>query len=146
MTEGAVEARPFQIDLIGPFAGFAMPFGGKGCAWEWWACGFGHRYLPQDWTKPFILQVSPDSSGPEVTLTFRTLGGNVAASINWNCADPPAGLPAAVLTGIRGSGFECPLEALRVGNLRLLKPDGTLVDVSPDAAPLAEQLASHVEQ
>ena len=34
----------------------------------------------------------------------------------------------------------------RVSNLRLLKPDGTLVDVSPNSAPLAEQLASHVGQ
>ena len=107
---------------------------------------FAKKSLPQDWTKPFILQVSAEGSGPEVTLTFRTLGGNVAASINWNCADPPAGLPEAVLSEIRGSGFECPFEPLRVSNLRLLKPDGALVDVSPDAAALAEQLASHVEQ
>ena len=73
---------------------------------------------------------------------FRTLAWDVAASINWNCAAPPSGLPEAVLDGIRSSGFECPFEPLRVSNLRLLKPDGALVDVSPDAAPLAEQLAS----
>ena len=146
MTAGATEVRPLEIDLIGLFADYAMHFGGKGCAWEWWACGFGHERLPQDWTKPFILQVSAEGSGPEVTLTFRTLGGNIAASINWNCADPPAGLPEAVLNGIRGSGFECAVEHLGVGNLHLLKPDGTLVDASPDAAPLAEQMASHVEQ
>ena len=39
-------------------------------------------------------------------------------------------------------GFECPFEPLRLSNLRLLKPHGGLLDVSPDAAPLAEQLAS----
>ena len=143
MTPGAVEARPPQLDLISSFVGYAfLKMGVLGLV------GFGFRQdcLPQDWTKPFILQVSAEGSGPEVTLTFRTLGGNVAASINWNCADPPAGLPKAVLSEIRGSGFECPFEPLRVSNLRLLKPDGALVDVSPDAAALAEQLASHVEQ
>ena len=110
--------------------------------------GFGFRQecLPQDWTKPFILQISAEGSGPEVTLTFRTLGGNIAASIIWNCADPTEGLPEAVLIGVDSSGFECPFRPFRVSNLRLLKPDGTLVDVSPDAAPLAEQFTSHSEQ
>ena len=67
--------------------------------------------------------------------------GNVAASINWNCTAPLAGLPEAVLDGIRSSGFKCPFEPVRLSNLRLIKPDG-LVDMRPDAAPLAEQLAS----
>ena len=101
----------------------------------------------QEWTKPFLLQIAMEGGGePELTLTFRTLGGNVAASIKWNSADPPTGLSEAVLGGIRRSGFECPFNPVRVSNLRLLKPDGTLVDVGPDADPLAEQLASHAEQ
>ena len=104
--------------------------------------GFGKECSPQDWAKPLLLQLAAEGSGPEVTLTFRTLGGNVAASINWNCADPVAGLPEAVLAGVRSFGFECPFEPIRVSNLRLLTPDGALVNVGPDAAPLAEQLAS----
>ena len=100
----------------------------------------------QEWTKPFLLQIAAEGGEPDLTLTFRTLGGNVAASIRWNSADPTTGLTEAVLGGIGSSGFECPFEPLRVSNLRFLKPDGTLVDVSPDAAPLAEQLASHVER
>ena len=100
----------------------------------------------QEWTKPFLLQTTVEGGEPELILTFRTFGGNIAASIKWNCTDAPEDLPTAVLSGIRSSGFECPFEPLRVSNLRLLKPDGTLVDVRPDAAPLAEQLASHVKQ
>ena len=96
----------------------------------------------QEWARPFLLQIAAEGRDPELTLIFRTLAGNVAASINWNCADPPAGLPEAVLDGIRSLGFECPFEPLRLSNLRLLKPRGALLDVSPDAAPLAEQWAS----
>ena len=102
----------------------------------------GPTMLAQEWTKPFLLQISGEGSDPDLVLIFCTLAGTVAASINWNCAAPPAALPEAVLGGIRRSGFECPFEPLRVSNLRLLKPDGTVVDVSPEAAPLAEQLAS----
>ena len=89
-----------------------------------------------------MLQITAEGSDPDFILIFRTLAGNVAASINWNCAAPAAGLSEAVLDGIRTSGFECPFKLLRLSNLRLLKPRGGLVDVSEDAAPLAEQLAS----
>ena len=82
----------------------------------------------------------------ELTLTFRTLWGNVAASIKWGSADPSTGLPEAVLAGIKASGFECFFEPVRVSNLRFVKPDGALVDFRPHAAPLAEQLAGHVER
>ena len=104
----------------------------------------GPTVLAQEWTKPFLLQLSAEGSDPDLVLIFRTLAGSVAASINWNCEAAPAGLPEAVLNGIRSSGFECPFEPLRVSNLRLLKPDGILVDMSPGAASLAEQLARDV--
>ena len=103
------------------------------------ACG-------QEWTKPFVLQMSAEGADPEGFLSFRTLGGNVAASIQWNCAETPTGLPEVVLCEIISSGFECPFEPVRVSNLRFLKPDGTLLDVSPVAAPLAEQFASRTEE
>ena len=112
--------------------------------WEKWA--LADHACGQEWTKPFLLQITAEGGEHELTLTFRTLGGNVAASIKWISTDPTTGLPEAVFGRIRSSGFECPFEPLRVSNLRLLKPDGALVDVSPDAAPLAEQFASHLEQ
>ena len=90
--------------------------------------------------------MTAEGGEPNLTLLFHTLGGNVAASIKWNSTDPNTGLPEAVLGGIKSSGFGCPFKPLRISNLRLLKPDGTLVDVSPDATPLAEQLTSHIEQ
>ena len=98
----------------------------------------------QERTQTFLLQMTVEGAVPELSLTFRTLGGNVAASIKWNSRDPTTGLPAAVLGGIKGSGLEC--SEPHVSNLRLLKPDGTPVDVRPDAPPLAEQLASHMGQ
>ena len=94
----------------------------------------------QERTKPFLLQITVDRGEPEL-LTFRTLGGNVAASIKWSSTDRTTGLPEAVLSGIGSSGFECPFEPLRVSNLRLIKPDGAVVDVSPHAPSLAEQMA-----
>ena len=113
------------------------------CLDQW---ALANHACDQEWTKPFLLQTAVEEGKPQLTLTFRTLGGKVAASIKWNSTDPTASLPEAVLAGITTSGFECPFEPLRVSNLRLLKPDGALVDVSLDAAPLAEQLTSHVEQ
>ena len=100
----------------------------------------------QEWTKPFLLQMSAEGVDPDRTLTFRTMGGNVAAAIKWNSDEAPTGLPEAVLGGIRCSGFECPFEPVRVSNLRLIKQDGALLDVSPEASPLAEQLASRTEK
>ena len=108
------------------------------CDWS----GRANHAGGQEWTKPFLLQITAEGSDPELILIFRTLAGNVAASINWTCAAPLAGLPKAVLYGMRSSGFECPVKPLRLSNLRLLKPRGGLLDVSPGAAPLAEQLAS----
>ena len=92
-------------------------------------------------TRPFLLQTTAQGNGPELDLTFQTLGGNVAASFKWNSASTPQDLPEAVLREIRSSGFECPFEPLLVSNLRLIKPDGTLLDMSPDALSVAEQLA-----
>ena len=100
----------------------------------------------QEWTKPFLLQITAEGGEPELTLTFRTLGGNVAASIKWNSTDPITGLPETVLSGIRNLGFECPFEPVRVSNLRLIKPDGAMLDVSPDAPRLAEQMATQSAQ
>ena len=124
-------------DLLAP--PFAPPNSAPGCHCDWPNVTPG---AAKDWTKPCLLQITTEGTDPEVVLVFRTLGGNVAASINWNCADPPAGLPEAVLERIKSSGFECPFKPLRKRNLRLLKPHGGQVDVSLDAAPLAEQLAS----
>ena len=92
----------------------------------------------QEWTKPFLLQMSADGADAERTLTFRTLGANVAASIKWSCADTPKSLPEAVLSEMRSARFECPFKPVRVSNLRLIKPDGALLDVGPDTAPLAD--------
>ena len=94
------------------------------------------------WTRPFLLQISSEGSSSERPLTFHTMGGNVAAVLSWNCESPIADLPEAVLAAIRSSGFECPFEPLRVSNLRLLKKDGALLEVGPDAPGLDEQLAS----
>ena len=103
--------------------------------------GFAESAWLKAWTRPFLLQLLAEGASAELTLTFRTLAGNVAASIKWSSADPPSALPEAVLRELRSSGFECPFEPFRVSNLRLIKPAGTLLDISPEAPSMAEQVA-----
>ena len=61
---------------------------------ERWA--LAKRAFGQEWRKPFLLQISLEGGEPEPILTFRTLGGNIAASIKWNSTDPTTSLPEAV--------------------------------------------------
>ena len=108
------------------------------CLDQW---ALANHACDQEWTKPFLLQTAVEEGKPQLTLTFRTLGGKVAASIKWNSTDSTTGLPEAVLGGLRSLGFKCPFEPVRVSNLHLIKPDGAVLDVSPDAVSLAEQMA-----
>lgn len=92
------------------------------------------------WSRTFILQMQAESTGSDLSLTFRTLGGNIQASLLWKSDWPAEDLPQALLTAVAESGFECPFKYLQAHNLRLVKPDGALLDVAPTAATLAEQL------
>lgn len=91
----------------------------------------------EDLARPLLLQVSVEGA----ELTFHTMGGEVAATVTWPDENPVQELPFAVLEAIRSSGFQTPSPHLRASNLRLVLPQGALLDVSPRAVSLAEQLA-----
>lgn len=94
----------------------------------------------EEWTRPFILQLTCEDVEGEAAITCRTLGGNVAAAFQWTWEDPIHKLPSAVLEAVKSSGFRCPFEPLRVSNLRLVKPDGELLNICSDATSLASQM------
>lgn len=91
---------------------------------------------------PFLLQLAVDGQLPEANLTFRTVAGNVAATLKWDFTAPTSKLPPAVLGAIRRGGFQCPCEPLGVQNLRVILPNGAQLDVGPRAASLADQMAA----
>lgn len=90
----------------------------------------------EDWNRSYVLQVS--AKGTE--LTFRTIGGDIAATLTWHDARPAAELPSAVLAAIPSPE---PLPK-RASNLRLTVPQGCtspLLDLSPDALSVLQQLS-----
>ena len=84
------------------------------------------------------LGLGPDT----MELTCRTIGGNVAATLQWPSDAPIENLAQAILEAVESSGFDCSIKPLRVWNLRLSKPgqDGTLLALDTDSPSLAEQL------
>lgn len=80
----------------------------------------------EDWTKLFVLQLS----GEGTTLTFRTMGGNVACTLTWESQRPVKELPRAVLEAIRSSGFEPPFRFMRESSLRFVLPNGETLETS----------------
>lgn len=98
----------------------------------------------EEWTRPFLLQVSVCGTGPEVKLLLRTLSGNVAAKLPWSSSQPVQELPAAVLAALRASEFQSPFR-LRVSNLRLILPHGRVMELDEGAPPFFEQFACGAE-
>lgn len=95
--------------------------------------------------RTFILQMEVRKSENEVHVRFRTLAGTDAAVLQWSLEHPVQDLPKAVLSSMRSSGFQPPFKGLSVFNLRLVRPDGAILDVGKAAAPLAQQLGFSTE-
>ena len=73
---------------------------------------------------PRVLTVSAERSSPgNSELTCCTIGGSVAATLQWPDDDPVFGLAEAIVAAMKSSGFTGLREPLWVWNLRLLKPD-----------------------
>lgn len=91
--------------------------------------------------RTFVLQMQVE--GDEETgwaLSFRTMASTVAAVLNWSSERPAKELPEALFDAMRTSGFQLPDKHLRVYHLRILRPDGQLLNVGDDAEPLSQQL------
>lgn len=96
------------------------------------------RGAEEEWSRSLVLQVS--ANGAE--LTFHKMGGDIAASLNWESERPVEEMPSAVLEAIQRSGFQSPLVPLRVSNLKLVLPNKTVLNTAPGGALLQEQMAA----
>lgn len=94
--------------------------------------------LEENKHRSFVLQMQVAGAEPEWVLTFRTLAGNVAAVLSWKSDRLVQELPDAVLAEMRASKFRV---AVTAHHLRLLRPDGKVLEVADNAAPLTVQLA-----
>ena len=74
---------------------------------------------------PRILTVRAQRAGPRnLELTCSTMGGSVAATLEWPEDAVTPGLAEAVVGAVKRSGFTGFTGPFGVWNLRLLKPDG----------------------
>lgn len=91
--------------------------------------------------RSFVLQIEVQkSTSRTLELAFRTMGGNIAAMLQWSLERSVRDLPAAVLTATRSSGFELPFRDPSCVSLRLVRPDGAMLNVGPRAEHLFQQL------
>ena len=88
-----------------------------------------------------ILTVRAKSIGPDqLELTCTTMGGNIAAAVEWPIDAPSTGLPQAIVAAVESSGFDCPLKPLGVWHLCLIGQDGAKLALAQGSPSLAEQL------
>lgn len=90
--------------------------------------------------RSFLLQMQVEGEEAEWSITFRTVAGTVAAVMSWSADRPVKKLPEAVFSAMRASDSQLLDRHLRAHNLRIVKPDGALLDVTDHAANFAEQV------
>ena len=93
--------------------------------------------------RPLVLTVWARNVGPNIMeLTCRTIGGNVAATLQWPSDAPVENLAQAIVEAVASSGFDCSIKPLRLWNVRLSKPGqhGTLLVLDTESPSLAQQL------
>ena len=98
--------------------------------------------------RPLVLTVWAENLGPDMELTCTTIGGNVAATLQWPSDAPIENLAQAIIAAVEGSDFDCPIKPVQALNLRLIGQDGTPINIAPESPSLAQQLglagAQHV--
>ena len=91
--------------------------------------------------RPLVLTVWAKTLGPDtMELTCTTIGGNVAATLQWPSDAPVENLAQAIVAVVESSDFDCPIKTLRAWNLRLIGQDGTQITIAPGSPSLALQL------
>jgi hypothetical protein len=91
--------------------------------------------LKENWDRSFLLQMEAEElerDPVEWKLTFRTLGGTVAAVLEWSSECPEDCLPSEVFHAMRIGKFPLPSRHLRETNLRLILPNGRPFDLGKD--------------
>lgn len=98
---------------------FEVETGEAGSQWE----AALQEQLQANKARTLVLQTQIDGALGDWTLTFRSMGGSVAAVLQWTGALSIQDLPAEVFRVMKESGFEV-CRHLRPRNLRLIGPDG----------------------
>ena len=93
----------------------------------------------EDAARPLVLTVWAENLGPDMEFTCTTIGGNVAATLQWPSDAPIENLAQAIVVAV-SSDFDCPIKPLRAWNLRLIGQDGTQLTIAPGSPSLAQQL------
>ena len=95
----------------------------------------------EDAVRPLVLTVWARNVCPNtMELTCTTIGGNIAATLQWSSDAPVENLAQAIVAAVESSGFDCSIKPLRVWNLRLVGQDGTQITIAPETPSLAQQL------
>ena len=95
----------------------------------------------EDAVRPLVLTTWAENLGPDtMALTCTTIGGNVAATLQWPSDAPVENLAQAIVAAVESSDFDCPIKPLRAWNLRLIGQDGTQLAMAPESPSLAQQL------
>lgn len=87
--------------------------------------------------RSLVLQIHIEGDPTRWTLSFRTIAGSEACTLIWSSDRPAEDLPKAVFEAMGSAGFS---RHLRAHNLRLLRPDGRLLEVGSEAPDLLRQL------
>ena len=93
----------------------------------------------EDAVRSLVLTVWAKNTGPDMELTCTTIGGNVAATLQWRSDAPVENLAQAIVAAV-SSDFDCPIKPLRAWNLRPIGQDGTQLAIAPGSPSLAQQL------
>lgn len=102
--------------------------------------------LGENKARAFLLQMQVEGAEPDWALTFRTLAGAVAAVLTWSPERRVQEVPQAVLAEMRASGFPLPVKQLTARHLRIVRPDGQVLDTAETADALTAQLAGRREE
>ena len=104
-------------------------------------CVVSHWPSGEDAVRPLVLTVWARNVGPNtMELTCTTIGGNIAATLQWPSDAPVENLAQALLEAVESCDFDCPIKPLRAWNLRLIGQHGTQLNIAPESPSLAQQL------
>lgn len=90
--------------------------------------------------RSFVLQLQAQASPTGFALSFRTASGNVVAALDWTNEQPVEELPEAVLSRMIDNCFQLPFKHFKAFHIKIVMPQGGVLDVGPTAASLAQQL------
>lgn len=98
--------------------------------------------LTANQARAFLLQMQVEGDETSWTFTFRTAAGTLAAVLDWSSDRPVQELRSEVFTAMTAStgDFQLPDRHLRAHNLRIVRPDGLLLEDGRAAVSLAQQL------